>query len=244
MKSIKESFVNFTKKFMIQFLFVSVFIFSFSLFCKGNGQETMESQPQEKEVVATIDGDEIYLSELNQMINLQQIMIQIQQQNPQFVRFFYTSPEGQDFLDAFQKNQLKDLIARKLLEREVERENINLTDEDKEEYFSEQIDMIKQQQNMTEEDLLSALKQQGIESMEQFKQVFLEQQGESLRVHKLIEEVIVEKVNVTDEEAKELYDQGQYQMEFDEVKDQIKRELAQQQYIDQLRDKANIEILL
>lgn len=236
--------MNFTKKFMIQFLFVSVFIFSFSLFCKGNGQETMESQPQEKEVVATIDGDEIYLSELNQMINLQQIMIQIQQQNPQFVRFFYTSPEGQDFLDAFQKNQLKDLIARKLLEREVERENINLTDEDKEEYFSEQIDMIKQQQNMTEEDLLSALKQQGIESMEQFKQVFLEQQGESLRVHKLIEEVIVEKVNVTDEEAKELYDQGQYQMEFDEVKDQIKRELAQQQYIDQLRDKANIEILL
>lgn len=236
--------MNFTKKFMIQFLFVSVFIFSFSLFCKGNGQETMEPQPQEKEVVATIDGDEIYMSELNQMINLQQIMIQIQQQNPQFVRFFYTSPEGQDFLDAFQKNQLKDLIARKLLEREVERENINLTDEDKEEYFSEQIDMIKQQQNMTEEDLLSALKQQGIESMEQFKQVFLEQQGESLRVHKLIEEVIVEKVNVTDEEAKELYDQGQYQMEFEEVKDQIKRELAQQQYIDNLREEANIEILI
>jgi hypothetical protein len=56
--------------------------------------------------------------------------------------------------------------------------------------------------------------------------------------------VIVEKVNVTDEEAKEMYDQGQYQMEFDEVKDQIKRELAQQQYIDQLKDKANIEILL
>lgn len=237
--------MSMNKNFILPILFLSVLIFSLTAFCKGEAQESPVQQPQqEQEVVATIDGDEVYMSELNQMINLQQAMIQIQQMNPQFVRFLYTSPEGQTFLDAFKKNQLQDLITRKLLEREAEREEVTLSDEDKKEYFQEQVDMIMQQNNMTEEDLLGALKQQGIESMDQFKQVFLEQQGESLRVHKLIEEVIVEKVNVTDGEAKEMYDQGQYQMEFDEVKDQIKRELAQQQYIDQLKDKANIEILL
>ena len=232
------------KNFILPILLLSVFILSLSVYCKGDAQESPVPEQPEKEVVATIDGDEVYMSELNQMINLQQAMIQIQQMNPQFVRFLYTSPEGQTFLDAFKRNQLQDLITRKLLEREAERVEVTLSDEDEQEYFQEQVDMIMQQNNMTEEDLLGALKQQGIESMDQFKQVFLEQQGESLRVHKLIEEVIVEKVNVTDEEAKEMYDQGQYQMEFDEVKDQIKRELAQQQYIDQLKDKANIEILL
>lgn len=233
-----------TKNFKLPILLVSILIFSLSVFCKGDAQENPVPQKQEQEVVATIDGEEVFMTELNQMINLQQAMIQIQQQNPQFVRFLYTSPEGQIFLDAFKKSQLQDLITRKLLEREAEREEVTLTDEDEQEYFQEQVDMIMQQNNMTEEDLLGALKQQGIESMDQFKQVFLEQQGESLRVHKLIEEVIVEQVNVTDEDAKEMYDQGQYQMEFDEVKDQIKRELAQQQYIDQLKDEANIEILL
>jgi NACalpha-BTF3-like transcription factor len=232
------------KKMTIQLTALFVFIFSLSVFCRGNGQESTEPQEQEKEVVATIDDEEIYMTELNQMINLQQAIFQIQQQNPQFVRFLYTSPEGQTFLDAFKKNQLQDLITRKLLEREAEREDVNLTEEDKQEYFKEQIDMIMQQNNMTEEDLLGALKQQGIESMDQFKQVFIEQQGESLRVHKLIEDVILEKVNVTDEEAKGMYDQGQYQMEFEEVKDQIKRELAQQQYIEQLKDEADIKILL
>ncbi len=236
--------MHMNKNFILPILLLTVFILSLSVYCKGAAQENPVPEQPEQEVVATIDGDEVYMSELNQMINLQQAMIQIQQINPQFVRFLYTSPEGQTFLDAFKKNQLQDLITRKLLEREAEREDVTLSDEDEQEYFQEQVDMIMQQNNMTEEDLLGALKQQGIESMDQFKQVFLEQQGESLRVHKLIEEVIIGRVNVTDEEAQEMYDQGQYQMEFDEVKDQIKRELAQQQYIDRLKDEANIEILL
>jgi len=236
--------MNLKGKFIIQILFLTVFIFSLSIFCKADGQENAEPQQQEKEVVAKIDGEEIYMTELNQMVNLQQAMIQIQQQNPQFVQFLYASPEGQTFLEAFKKNQLQDLITRKLLERQAEREDVILTDEDKQEYFQDQVDMIMQQNNMTEEDLLSALNQQGIESMEQFKQIFMEQQGEGLRIHKLIEEVILDEVSVTDKEAKEMYDQGQYEMEFEDIKDQIKRELAQKQYIDQLRDEANIEILL
>ena len=234
----------FSKKFMIPLLFLSIALLMLTSFSQEKNQEAEEPQTQEKEVVATIDDKEIYMSELNQMTNLQQTMMQLQQRNPQFVRFLYTSPEGQNFLEAFKKNQLEDLITRKLLEREAQRENIRLTKKDKEKYFKEQIDMIKQQQNMSDEELLKALNQQGIESMDAFKKIFIEQQGESLKIHKLIEEVVLDKVKVSDKEAEQWYDQGQYQVEFKEVKDQIKRELAQKEYIDQLREEADINILI
>jgi len=229
---------------MIPLLFLSIALLMLTSFSQEKNQEAEEPQTQEKEVVATIDDKEIYMSELNQMTNLQQTMMQLQQRNPQFVRFLYTSPEGQNFLEAFKKNQLEDLITRKLLEREAQRENIRLTKKDKEKYFKEQIDMIKQQQNMSDEELLKALNQQGIESMDAFKKIFIEQQGESLKIHKLIEEVVLDKVKVSDKEAEQWYDQGQYQVEFKEVKDQIKRELAQKEYIDQLREEADINILI
>ncbi|MFO7867505.1 MAG: SurA N-terminal domain-containing protein [Candidatus Aminicenantes bacterium] len=236
--------MKFEKKVSISCVFLSVLIFGVSAFCQASSQDPAEQPQEEQEVVATIDGEEIYKAELDQMTNLQQLMLQIQQQNPQFVRFLSTSPEGQNFLEAFERNQLDDLIARKLLEREVEREDINLTEADKEKYFQEQIDLIKQQQNMSDDDLLQALSQQGIESMDQFKEIFLTQQSEDLKIHKLMETVILDKVDISDEDAKELYDQGQYQMDFEEIKDQIKMELAQQKYIEKLKEDTEIKILL
>ncbi len=236
--------MKFEKRVSISCVFLSVLIFGVSAFCRASSQDPAEQPQEEQEVVATIDGEEIYKAELDQMTNLQQLMLQIQQQNPQFVRFLYMSPEGQNFIEAFERNQLDDLIVRKLLEREVEREDIDLTEADKEKYFQEQVDLIKQQQNMSDDDLLQALSQQGIESMDQFKEVFLMQQSENLKIHKLMETVIMDKVDISDEDAKELYDQGQYQMDFEEIKDQIKQELAQQKYIEKLKEDTEIKILL
>lgn len=236
--------MKFNKKFIIQSMLISVLIFTVSVSGQEANKQQLEQPQEEKEVVATIDGDEVYMEELNQMANMQQTMMQIQQQNPQFVSFLYNSPEGQNFLEAFKRSQLEDLIVRKILEREAERNKINLTEEDKNKYFNEQIEMIKQQQNLSDEELLSALSQQGIESMDQFKEVFLQQQGESLRVRKLIETMVFDKVDISDEEAKKFYNQGQYQMDFEVIKDRIKEQLAQQEYINQLREKADIEIML
>ncbi|MBS3819618.1 hypothetical protein KGY73_08975, partial [bacterium] len=150
----------------------------------------------------------------------------------------------QNFLEAYKRNQLNDLIARKLLKREAEREEIELTKKDKENYFKDQLEMIKQQQNMSEEELLNALQKQGIKSLEKFKEIFIKQQKDNLIVQKLIEDIVLEKIKVTDKEVKELYEQREYQMKFKEVKDQIKRQLAQNKYIDQLREEADIKIYL
>lgn len=226
--------------FVTAYVMISAFIISLPLLSQGQ----TEQQQNKKEVVATIDGEEVYMRELEQTANIQQIMIQLQQQHPQFVQFLYTSPEGQKLLDAYKRSQLNDLISRKLLKREAEREEIVLTQKDKENYFNEQVEMIKQQQNMSDKELLNALKKQGIESLEKFKEFFIQQQKDNLIVQKLVEEIVLKKIKVTDKEAKEVYKQREYQMEFNEVKDQIKRYLAQQKYIDRLKDEANIQIHL
>jgi hypothetical protein len=236
--------VKFNKKSIFQSMLISVLMFTVLSFGQETNQGQLEQQQDEKEVVAVIDGDEVYMEELDQMINLQQTMIQIQQQNPQFVSFLFNSPEGQDFIEAFKRSQLEGLIIKKLLEREVGRESINLTQEDKDRYFNEQVEMIKQQQNMSDEDLLNDLNNQGIGSMVEFKEMFLQQQSENLKIRKLIETVVLDEVEVSDQEAKEFYNQGEYRMEFEEIKDRIKQELAQQKYIDQLREKADIDIVL
>jgi mannitol-specific phosphotransferase system IIBC component len=85
-------------------------------------EQSAQEVEQEQETVATIDGDEVYMSELEQSTNLQGIMMQLQRQSPAFVEFLYTSEAGEEFREAFKKDQLDDLIDEKLMEREAERE--------------------------------------------------------------------------------------------------------------------------
>ncbi len=236
--------MKFNERLTISLMLISILALTVSVSAENTFQAQQQNLQQEDEVVAKIDDENIYMSELDQWTNLQQTMMQIQQQNPQFVQFLYSSPEGEKFIKAFKRDQLDDLIAKKLLEREVDRKNINLTKKDKDEYFKQQLEMIKKQQNMSDEDLLNALNNQGIESMEQFKEIFLKQQGEYLRVQKLIETVASKEFKISDKEAKEFFDKAQYQIDFEETKDQIKLELAHQKYIDQLKEKSEIKILL
>ncbi|MFW6006512.1 MAG: SurA N-terminal domain-containing protein [Bacillota bacterium] len=205
-------------------------LFSISVFAQ-------EQQQQEQEVVATINGEEIYMSELEQEAGLQQILMQLQQY-PEFIDALTTTEAGNEFMDKFKSEYLDTLIDQKILEMEVEEQGIELSEEEKDEFFNQQLEQIKQQQNMSEEDILDALEQQGIESMDQFKEQFIEQQGDNLLINKLLEEVDVE---ISDEKAKEAFEEGQYQGEFEDVKDQIKNQLAQEKYIEELKEDAEIE---
>ncbi|MFW5998447.1 MAG: hypothetical protein ACOC4G_09795 [Bacillota bacterium] len=232
------------KLFSISCLLITLILGS-SSFIMGQEEVTEEQLNQkEDQVVAVIDNEEVLMSELEKEANIQQTMVQLQQQNPQMVRFLYASPEGQNFLKAFQKNQLDNLIARKLLEKEAERQDISLTASDKNDYFNDQIELIKKQQDLDDEELINTLNQQGIESLEEFKEIFIQQQENNLIVQKFIETVVLKEVKITDERAKEIYEQGQFQVEFEEIKDQIKQDLAQQEYINQLKEDADIDIKL
>jgi len=220
---------------------ISIFILTFSVV--GIAQMAPEGMaPQEEVVVANIDGEEVYMQEVEQMANIQMLMMELQQSNPEFAEFLFTSPEGQDFMTAYNRKQLDNLIGQKLLEQEAEKEDISLSEEYKNRFFEEQLEMIKEQQGMSEEDILEALAQQGIESMDEFKDMMIQEQGDQLLVRKLIEEVGVDKIEISEEEARDFYEEQQIQVEFEQVKDDIMFELAQEEYIAELKEEADIEV--
>ena len=181
------------------------------------------------------------MRELEQQAGLQQIFMQLQQQSPEFVRSLTTTEKGQAFLNQYKKDFLNNLIDQKILEREIEQQNIELTQQEKDEFFNQQLEMIKQQQDMSEEEILEALKQQGIESMDQFKEQFLAQQESNLKIQKLIDKVDIE---VTDTEARENYEENQYRQDFEQVKEPIKNQIAREKYIESLKEELDIEKML
>lgn len=220
---------------------ITIFIFCLAMI-GVQAQMPGGMMPQEEEVVATIDGEEVYMHEVEQMANIQMLMMELQQSNPEFAEFLFTSQEGQEFMTAYKRDQLNNLVAQKLLEREAGEEDITLSEEYKDEFFEEQLEMIKQQQGMSEEDLLAALGQQGIESLDEFKDMMIQQQEDQLLVRKLVDEVVLDKIEITEEEAREVYEQQQMQIEFEQVKDDIIFQLARERYIAELEDEADIEV--
>lgn len=214
-------------------------------------QEQAQQQPVQGEIVAEVNGQEITMGELEQQANTQQLIMQLFQTDQVFAQLLYSTEAGQNLLDEYRKRKLDGLVEQRLLQQKAEKEGIELTDEEKEEYFQNHIEQLKAQNNISEEELVSALQQQGIESLEDYRQLFLE--NSNIVINKLLEKDVFDNIEVTEEEAKEEYDkrkeEGNYEEKsFEDVKDQIINELkqqkqqqAQQEYINSLKEEADIE---
>lgn len=162
-----------------------------------------ESSSQKTEVVATVNDEEITRTELQQAAGTQQLIMQIAQTNQQFAQLLYSSEAGQELLEEFNKTKLEEVINNTLLQQAAADSNVELTEKEKNEMFNKQVAQIKQQNNLTDEQFVSALNKQGIESIEQYKKMFLE--NENLLIQKFIEEKVLADLEVSDEEAKEFY---------------------------------------
>ena len=162
-----------------------------------------ESSSQKTEVVATVNEEEITRTELQQAAGTQQLIMQIAQTNQQFAQLLYSSEAGQELLEEFNKTKLEEVINNTLLQQAAADSNVELTEKEKNEMFNKQVAQIKQQNNLTDEQFVSALNKQGIESIEQYKKMFLE--NENLLIQKFIEEKVLADLEVSDEEAKEFY---------------------------------------
>lgn len=203
--------------------------------------------PQEDDVVARVDGEEIMRSELDQATNIMNIMMQLQQV-PQFAQFLQTSEEGQAFLQAYERHILDNLIDERLMEMEAEKRGITISQEEMEAFAQEQIDMIQQQQGLSDDDLLQAVQNQlGLESIEDFKEMIIEQEGGNLLIQKFLSEVVVEEMDITEEEAKDFYDEQGIDAQgigFADIEMDIKAFMAQEKFVQQLREEADVEIFL
>jgi len=162
-----------------------------------------DSSSQKTEVVATVNEEEITRTELQKAAGTQQLIMQIAQTNQQFAQLLYSSEAGQELLEEFNKTKLEEVINNTLLQQAAADSDVELTEKEKNEMFNKQVAQIKQQNNLTDEQFESALSEQGIESMEQYKKMFLE--NENLKIQKFIQEKVLADVEVSDEEAKEFY---------------------------------------
>jgi len=162
-----------------------------------------DSSSQKTEVVATVNEEEITRTELQKAAGTQQLIMQIAQTNQQFAQLLYSSEAGQELLEEFNKTKLEEVINNTLLQQAAADSDVELTEKEKNEMFNKQVAQIKQQNNLTDEQFESALSEQGIESMEQYKKMFLE--NENLKIQKFIQEKVLSNVEVSEEEAKEFY---------------------------------------
>jgi dGTP triphosphohydrolase len=189
---------------------------------------TLPVLAENNEMVAKVGDQNITETQLNQVANTQQLLMQIAQVDQNLAQVLNDTDSGKKLLDEYRKLKLDELINEMVLKIEAEKRGINLTQSEKEEMFNNHIQQIKEQNGLTDEQLLNALKQQGIESLKQYQELFLA--NSNLTVNKLVEEEIINKISVSDAEAEEVYNinQDQFDASFAEVKEEIKTNIIQQ----------------
>ncbi len=209
------------------------------------------------EVVMTINGEEVTIDELEEMFIGQIVEHVASAIDPKLAELFYGTEAGKQLLREYIKINIDDLQTQIVIRQEVHRQEIEISEEEKQEFFDrvdEQIEMMKLQQQVTEEQILQ---QVGAPSLETLKERVFEEQSWGMKVQKLLEAEVYADLEVTEEEARQFYDQQVAQMaipedvQFEDVKEQIKQHIKQvegqehvQQYIRRLKEQADIDIML
>lgn len=206
------------------------------------------------QVVATVNGEEITSQQLAQQINVNQILQQVSQVDQQLAQLLASSEAGKTILNELRKAKLDSVIDNVLLEQAAEESDITLTQAEKDEIYQQQKDAILQQNQMDQEQFLSILEQQGYENEAAYKEEF--SNNPQIKINKLIEEKVLSNIEISEEELQQAYDDnkdafaqsGQENTSFEELKPQLEQMLKQQkqsqainQYLDQLREDAEIE---
>ncbi|MFW5998711.1 MAG: peptidylprolyl isomerase [Halanaerobiaceae bacterium] len=192
------------KKSIIALVMISLLFISIPLMAQ-------ESE-QNNEVAAVVNGQNITENQLEQYAGIQQLVMTLFQSNQQFASVLLDSEEGEALINEFKKRKLDGLIEQTLLEQEAEARNVIVSQEDKEESFNQHLNQIKQQYNLSESQLVETLSQQGIGSLDQYKEMFLNESEQDLLINKLSQEV-VEEAEVSDQEIENYYNENKERYE-------------------------------
>ncbi|MFW5790454.1 MAG: peptidyl-prolyl cis-trans isomerase [Bacillota bacterium] len=175
---------------------------------------SVSAQEMEDETAAIINGEEISVLEVDEVIGTEQVVMQIFQTNQEFGQLLLQTEAGRDLMNEFRKMKFDEFLTYYLLNREVEEKDIEMTDEDKEEFFDDHLELVMAQNNLNEQQLLEALQQQGIESLDEYKSMFLERNEEDMLIFALQEET-VGPIEITEEDMQEYYDNNQSNFEIE-----------------------------
>ncbi|OCL26331.1 peptidylprolyl isomerase [Orenia metallireducens] len=186
-------------KFKISLIFMALLLMvNLSVQAKGNSDD---------DFVAIVNGEGITESELNQFVNTQQLYGQLVQVNREFAQLVFFSEEGKNLLNEYRKQKLDSLVDMKILEIEANNQEITISQGEKNKLLNKQVESIKQQNKLTEEELLKALKSRGINSLEEFKEIMWKENKDEVLIQKLQQQV-VDDVVITEEEIEAYYEKN------------------------------------
>ncbi len=209
------------------------------------------------EPAAIVEGDEITREEVQAEAQLNQIVFTIYQQYTRFAQTLLTTEEGEEFLERYERDVLDDMIDTILMEQEAERMDITADEDEVEAQVDRTIDNVKQQNQMTDDELEAALAEQG-RTIEDFREQ-IAADVRDMMVEETLREEVVGDVTVTEDEAEEFYEKNPDQFRdeegelvpFEEVQESIEQELvnrkqeeAWQAWLTELREEADVTINL
>jgi hypothetical protein len=246
------------KKILVSLLLITVLMVPTAVMAQEmNGEPADPNLGQNlnaNQVVATVNGEKITSQQLSQQANVNQILQQVSQIDQQLAQLLASSEAGNTVLEELQKAKLDSLIDNVLLEQAAEESDINLTQAEKDEIYEQQKSQILQQNQMDQEQFLSILEQQGYEDEAAYKEEF--SNNPQIKSNKLIEEEVLANIEVSEEELQQAYEEnkdafaqsGQEDTSFEDLKPQLEQMLKQQkqsqainQYLEELREDAEIE---
>ncbi len=208
-----------------------------------------------EEPAAVVNGEEITRQELQAAADLNQIVFGIYQQFPAFAQTLLATEEGEALLERYERDVLDELIGRRLQRQAAEQRGITPDEDEVQDWVDQTLENIKQQNQLTHDELVAALAQQGT-SLEEFREEIAVDVREHLVGEALKEEVIAD-VRVSQEEALEYYNEHPDQfrdeegelLPFEEVEETIAEELvaraqesAWQEWLTELHEQADITI--
>lgn len=188
-------------RFLVKFRFIIilsvVIVLVFSSVVFGQGKRLVSQFEKgdylSDQVVAIVNDEEIYLTQLQNKIKFQQLARYLIQINPGFTNYMINSEQGHQFLKAYQHYRLEELIDELLLFQAAHSAEIKLSEKEKTEYFTSQLERAKQQ-DLTEEELIEGIQEENpaakINDLNDIQDLYLTEIEEQLIVQKYIEKEI------------------------------------------------------
>ncbi|PYZ94469.1 hypothetical protein CR194_02750 [Salipaludibacillus keqinensis] len=204
-----------------------------------NGEQDMESDPDE--TIATVNGEEIVMADMQaQMAQFEQMIAQSGGE--------MEDEETAEILMQMQQQVLDNLINQEVLTQKADELDINVDEEEIEEAVDAELEQIKAQ--FEDEEQLEEILEAENTSMEEIEEDIREFYTESMKIEELLtlNHVDEDELSVSEEEVRERYDQMAMQNpeigEFEDMEDELEEEVKEQKYVEQLREEADIEILI
>ncbi|UTR14595.1 SurA N-terminal domain-containing protein [Salipaludibacillus sp. LMS25] len=192
---------------------------------------TLQADPEEP--IAIVNGEEIPMEQLQMQMSQYEMLLAQQGMDPE-------DEENAAMIQELQQDILDLLVDQELLNQEANAQNIEVSDEE----IEDELDQMRGQFEEDEE-FEEALKMQNYT---------LEQLKDDIRQMKRVQELQTmahleeDQYAVSEDEAREYYEEIAMKNpqigEFEDIQEDIESELKLDQYLDDLREQADIEILI